>query len=372
MPGRSLRDFLYRLLPRPKVLRQHPPRHRPAERVIALVHKENPTYSYYIEARTKSLYLPFEVAGPGRRLRTIRCDNAFVIVCRYVSPRQLWWMLYNRRRLHGVAYFIDDDVPAMIVERGGDAAYKAFLFFFALAPLPVLNRLVTHVWVSTDALRERIETADLLGPCPGTEGLNRQTADAPSRRAQVTIAYHASGLHEAEHRFLMPVLVALMRRYSSIRFEVIACRRSAALWRDAGIEGDRLTVLPTMDWPAYRRHSETCSVDILLIPLLQGVMNSARADTKRIDAARMGAAAVFSRGTIYEQSAAPGEVFIENDPAAWTEAIARLIEDEAARRTVAAAVASAAAAMAGASRTFPGLEHAASMPVPATALLAAE
>lgn len=365
MPSRGFRNLLYGFLPRPKALREAATRHQRIERVIALVHKENPTYSYYIEERMKSLNLPFEVIGPSPRLRSLRRDNAFVIICRYVSLRQLFWMLFNRGRLNGVAYFVDDDVPAMIVERGGDAAYKAYLFFFAVAPLPILNRILTHVWVSTGALRDRIASADLLGPCPGSESLSRRPDGDVSRRSHVTIAYHASGLHEAEHRFLVPVLVALMRRYPSIRFEVIACRRSASLWRDAEIDGDRLTVLPTMDWPAYRRHSETCGVDILLIPLLHGVMNSARADTKRIDAARMGAAAVFSRGTIYEQSAAPGEVFIDNDPAVWAATIARLIEDEAARRAVAAAVASAAAAMAGASRAFPGLEHVASKPVPA-------
>jgi hypothetical protein len=46
-----------------------------------------------------------------------------------------------------------------------------------------------------------------------------------------------------------------------------------------------------------------------------------------MDVARMGAAGVYSRLSVFEEDAEPGEVFVPNDADAWTEVIIRLIDD---------------------------------------------
>ncbi len=46
-------------------------------------------------------------------------EGLFVIICRYIKEPQLRWLEDRRDRLAGVAYFADDDIPAVVT---GDEA----------------------------------------------------------------------------------------------------------------------------------------------------------------------------------------------------------------------------------------------------------
>ena len=74
-----------------------------------------------------------------------------------------------------------------------------------------------------------------------------------------------------------------------------------------------------------------------IVPLLGGQANAVRADTKRIDACRLGAAPVFSAGPVYERLRQPGEMHLVNAVDAWVAAIETLVADPARRRMAAAA-----------------------------------
>ena len=132
---------------------------------------------------------------------------------------------------------------------------------------------------------------------------------------------------------------------------VTKSQRYALEWRK--LPG--VTVSPFRPWPEFRAYTAANPADIALVPLLPERINVARAATKQIDVARMGAAGVFSRSSVFEDDAEPGEIFLPNDQDAWVDGIVRLIDDPALRALAAAATRLAVERLAAAAVSFPGL-----------------
>jgi hypothetical protein len=267
----------------------------------------------------------------------VDADGLLVIICRYIGLRQVKWIARNRSRLAGVAYFIDDDIAALVSDGQSNLDYRLYLAYFACLPMKRLSRLLTHLWASTEALartlnRPQGKKATVLGPAPVIEDhfpLDRQHTDPMLR-----IAYHATNTHRREHAFLVPVIEEVMRRRPNVRFEVLARGRSEGLWKSAAISKERITVLPPTNWREYQRYSRKEGADIALMPLMEGVANASRADTKLIDCCRMGAASLMSDVAPYRRNRNSGAFMVENSPEKWIEGLLVLI-DQADRRDAA-------------------------------------
>lgn len=135
------------------------------------------------------------------------------------------------------------------------------------------------------------------------------------------------------HEWLAPILQRAIDRGAEINASVIASRFCAPVWR-----GDpRIEVRRPRAWPEYRVETARQKLDILLAPLLPTPANLARSNTKRIDAARSGAALLVSEAGIYQPSgeeAALGMV-VPLHPAAWEGAIVALANDPERRMRLA-------------------------------------
>lgn len=305
------------------------------DRILILHKGHNASLDYYLKARIAALGIPHEARCIDRdRLDDVDTDGLLVIICRYVRPSHVRWIGRHRRRLAGVAYFVDDDIPALLCERKAELGYRFYLAYFACLPMLMLNGTLTHLWVSTEGLARAMNEngggrAVVLDPAPVIAD-HLPPTPAPAR-ATVKIVYHATRVHQREHGFLAPVMEEVMRRRPQARFEVLARGPSQRIWQRADIARERLGLLAPMGWETYYRYSRDNGADIALMPLLEGAANDSRAHTKLIDCTRLGAAAVMSDVASYRRLSTAGIPRIRNRPDEWVEALLDMI-DHADRR----------------------------------------
>ena len=324
----NLAGWLYRRVPKPRVVASTGLPSRP-RRVLVFTKGENASFDYYLAARLKAFGLPYETCCIDTgRFADIDPEGLLVIICRYLRRPHASWIARNRRSLAGVAYFVDDDIPALAADKQSGLGYRFYLAYFAGLPMIRLNRgLLTHLWVSTAALARTMAPgeAEILAPAPIIE--DHLPRDRPGTQSPLKIVYHATGSHHREHAFLIPVMKEVLRQRPAARFEVLAKGSAARLWRDAAIPDGRMRILPPMGWPRYYRHSREEGADIALMPLMEGLANDSRADTKLIDCCRMGAAAVLSDTIPYRHHRNSGCVMVGNSHGQWIETLLALIDN---------------------------------------------
>ena len=329
----SWRQLLYSLLPKPRVMAAEMGNRvvGDAKAVLVLSQHPNPSFSYYLEERLKALKgMPVYIRSlNGVGLEDIDPDRLFVVVCRYIRSRQLSWLERNAESLSGVGLFVDDDIAAVIAGPEASLQYKLRLFMLGIMPLRRLNPLLQVIWASTEPLVTAISAQSanvvLMPPIPPVERGELKES------SQLTMGYHATGVHGREHRFLVAIVETAMRRYERLHFEVFASGRNAAIWRAADIDPSRLRILPELPWVDYLSYSGKAQVDIALVPLLPGRANACRADTKRIDVCRLGAAAIFSDTDVFNRNRQPGELHVKNTREDWLKAIDELVTSSSRR-----------------------------------------
>jgi len=359
--GHTVRESFYAALPKP-VARRARDFDASAEirRLLVLSKPGNPSFSYYIEDRLRDLAVPAEIRSFDARLDDLDPHGTFVILCRYIKPRQLLWLRRHRRHLSGIGLFIDDDIAAMVAANDGPLDYRAYLFGMGVLPLPLLNGLLTHLWTSTETLAKALAqdglTASVLAPRPGREQY-RPAVPQDAATSAVHMVFHATGAHFSEHRFLIPIVTDMLARHRQLSFEVIAEGPPTRWWNDVPAEPERLHVAPPLRWPDYFQRTASKPADIALVPLLPGKTNDRRSDTKRIDVSRMQAAAIYADCEIYRRCAMPGEIFADHSPEAWRTEIDRLVADPLLRQQARKATMASMTTMREAAQPgFPGLD----------------
>ena len=145
-PMQSLRDTIYGSIPRPQPSAAPidgicPP----AKRLLILSRYPNPSVSYYLDERVRALTdIPVILKGLDDSLDDVDCQGLFVVICRYIKGPQLRWLEHRQKSLAGIAYFVDDDIPAVIAGNEANWLYKFRLLNFAIRPLPLSLRQPLH------------------------------------------------------------------------------------------------------------------------------------------------------------------------------------------------------------------------------------
>lgn len=358
--GHTAREKLYRALPKPVARRAGDfAGSTGIRRLLVLTKPGNPSFSYYIEDRLRELAVPAEVRALDATLDDLDPHGTFVILCRYVKPRQLLWLRRHRRALSGIGLFVDDDIAAMVAANDGPLDYRAYLFGMGVLPLPLLNGLLTHLWTSTEPLAKALAQGgpipSILAPRPRREHY-RATGIRPAAGDAVRMVFHATGAHFSEHHFLIPIVADMLARHAHLSFEVIAEGAPIRWWSELAADPERLRIRVPLCWPDYFRETASKPADIALVPLLPGKTNDRRSDTKRIDVSRLQAAAIYANCDIYRRCAMPGEIFADHRPEAWRMEIDRLATDSFLRQRAREATIASMAIMREASQPgFPGL-----------------
>jgi hypothetical protein len=317
---------------------------RPVKRIVVFGRHPNPSSDYYFAARLAARGMPpcAFVDVRNEDLSRLDSDGTFAIVCRYASASVLNWIEAESGRLAGVGLFLDDDIAAVVTGRDATISYRFRLFVRALWPLRRLNRHLDIVWASTPRLADRLALARarVLLPAP-SETLWRKSCPLQRPDDSVLIAYHATGVHVEEHRFLQPIVREVVALRPNVKFEVFGSPTVESIWR--GIE--RVSLRRPISWTEYLREALSRHIDIMLVPLTPSAVNDCRSPTKRIDVARAGAAGIFSISSAYGLPGDDAEVILPYDKKVWRDAILALVDDPDKRRAAAAATGVRVAAM---------------------------
>ncbi|WP_295399087.1 glycosyltransferase family 1 protein [uncultured Thiocystis sp.] len=293
--------------------------------VYLVEERPNPSTDYFV--------LP-ALRAAGHRI--IRCDfhqtprpadliGASVVLVRYVSPRWARLIADTRSRLVQLIFFMDDDVLDSVAARGMPWRYRFKLARLATWRRQWLQNQGVDLWVSMPYLHDKYATWQprLILPMP---------LPAPETDAITRVFYHGSASHEAEIRWLYPVLEAALDAEPRLTFEIIGGRDVYRRYRRL----PRTTVVHPMSWPAYQSFTAMPGRHLGLAPLLDRPFNRARSCTKFFDITRAGAVGLYSPGSACTEMVRHGidGWVVPLAPKAWSDAILALARDGTLRQSL--------------------------------------
>ncbi len=250
-----------------------------------------------------------------------------VVVVRYL-PRP-WLAPVQRLRRAGaeVAFLMDDDLldPAALGEL--PRPYRRRLWQRVTRLHRRLPGLVDRLWVTSAALEEKYAPL-------GAERLSLHPhPDLLAERPRLQLAYLGTSAHGGEFAWLLPMLEELQRRHAHTHVELFGDHAIYRQFRSL----PRVRILHPMRWSSFLAETGSGRIDILLTPLLASPFNTGRAPVKVIDAARSGAAGLYSDRPPYQGFVRDGidGLLLDDEPASWLTAIGRLIADPEERRRLA-------------------------------------
>jgi hypothetical protein len=154
-----------------------------------------------------------------------------------------------------------------------------------------------------------------------------------AERPRLQLAYLGSSVHALEFAWLRELLLLLQSRHCHTHVDLFGDLSINRQFRDL----PRVRILHPMRWPSYLAETGQGRCDLLLTPLLESPLNAARAPVKFIDAARCGAAGLYSDRPPYRGFIRPGVdgLLLGDRQQEWLEAIEWLIGDGEARHRLA-------------------------------------
>lgn len=300
---------------------------KPVAATVVVTAGSIPSFEYYLRGRLDDLP-DAKIAYLHDDPRTIDAAGTFILFCRYVTGTWLDYVERNGDKLAGVGLFVDDDIGALVEDWRIPPLYRWRLLRRNVLHRARLNAQLDFVYVANSRLAERHRIADpiVLEPAPPSVGSLPHRCGSEA----VRIAVHSTAAHWREQGWLRGVMRNVLTREKNASVEAIATPPQAWLWRSLP---RTVTRLP-MTFDEYRAHAMQHGADILVAPLIPSPANSMRSLTKRIDAARLGAALIVSDADIYEvteEEHALGMCVPLHKPR-WAEALAALVRDRPRRQ----------------------------------------
>ena len=216
-------------------------------------------------------------------------EGSMVVIVRHAPRRWLRWLKDQRSKLIGVAYLMDDDIPAVVRAPELPWRYALKTAWRYARSRRLLGRICSHVWVSTPELARRYADASprLVEP--------RFVASPPSNPKPPVYFYHGSWAHRREIHWLVAVVRQVQRAVPEAWFEIMGTDRVRQLFR--GIP--RVRVVHPMPWADYRAYAGSVRYQVGLAPCFDTHFNRARSHSKIFDITRLGAAGIYSDVTPY-------------------------------------------------------------------------
>ena len=297
--------------------------------VLVLADGHIPTVDYYIKHRLQSAQhaeVCYADVSQAPNDDMVVC-GLFVVIVRYCSAVWLHFLKQYAEQLSGVAFVMDDDLPAAWRCQDIPLDYRVWTGWRYWKIQHSLSALCDRIWVSTPALLERygLQAQSLLPPVANLADIQPMTAVGQRW------GYHGTRVHHLELKWLLPVVAAVQRQMPDAVFEVFGDDRVRAMFAHI----PRVVVLPYLSWPDYLEYCRHSTLSLALAPLLPGRFNSARAMVKVYDMLRCGAAGVFSQQLPYLPLQASGiHSVLANNHDVWSENILRLLTDSGQRQLV--------------------------------------
>lgn len=308
---------------------------RPHEAVLVLQRGETATSAYYFRTRTqdeRAVYADLDYDPTGCALLFDESVGALlVVISRYIAPAWLDALEAAGHRVSRVAFFMDDDLPAMMADEDLPAAARGKVAAHYGRHVERLSGLCSEVWVSTPALAARHAEASPLILPPLPEAPPPQPAPACERR----VVYHGADVHPRERAFVLEVA----RRLATLAPGAIVEITGDAALRRAAAAAPNVEVVGQAPWLEYLDRQRGRAAAVSLAPLYPSPVNDARSPVKAFDAARLGAAGLFTDAPAYRDWVRDGVdgLLVPMDPAVWAETIAKLLAAPERRMALAGA-----------------------------------
>jgi hypothetical protein len=262
----------------------------------------------------------------GIPLETLQAADRVVVV-RYLPRRWLRPLRQAREAGATLLYLMDDDLldPDLLSEL--PLAYRRRVRDRITRQRGRVPALFDQIWVTSTVLEHRY--AHL-----GARRLSlRPHPNLLLEQPRLQLAYLGTSVHEREFAWLRELLGLVQERHAHTHVDVFGDLTINRQFRDL----PRLRIIHPMRWSTYLAETGPGRVDVLLTPLLEGSMNAARAPVKFVDAARCGAAGLYSDRAPYRGFIRHGVdgLLLGDQPRDWLAAIDQLIHDSATRRRLA-------------------------------------
>jgi hypothetical protein len=293
-----------------------------AGRVVYVIEEQpNPSTDCFV--------VPAIAAGGGRVVRsgfrdlpaTGELEGAVVVFVRYVPGGWAKLVQAARAQLGGLVFFMDDDVLDVRASTGTPWRYRLKLARLAAARFSWLRRQRAQFWVSTPHLLKKYARWDprLVRPSP-----------IAGAAEPVRVFYHATASHDAEKRWLRPVVEEVLRRDPRVFFEIVGGHAVERLYR--GLV--RVQVVHQMKWPAYQAFLDGQERHVGFAPQLNTPFNQARSYTKFFDITRCRAAGIYSSESACAEIVSHGVdgLIVDLKEDAWVKAVLGLTYDEPLRQ----------------------------------------
>ena len=287
------------------------------ENIVLLTDRNNPGNDIYFFSRwaPDTMKVLYTDAAPEVIPGNIKAGD-FVVINRLVPASYLKALQAVSHHLSGVAWFIDDDIPAAWQNKHLPNGYGRRMSWSYIKSRKLLARLCDRIWVSTAWLAHKY---DLPETCILTPGFKEISAPA----SLIRYFYHVTKSHLREMQFLRPVVEAIQNKYDYTRFEVVGDHDVYKLFRD--IPGTE--ILHPMKWEKFRQYTASARFDIGFAPVLDSLFNKARSHNKLLDISRCGAVGIYSEGHSNAELIAKNNAgfVVSNEPHCWVQAFEQLL-----------------------------------------------
>lgn len=297
-------------------------------RLFVLSPGDIPTVDFYVRSRVERSPDVSAIYRDSRYFdawETVLEEGTFVVIVRHIGAAWLRWLADQASRLSGVAYLMDDDIPAAWRCRDVPLDYGLWTSGRYLLAWWGLSRVCDRIWVSTEVLARRYAACQPRVVPP-------LSVDYSGRRASpegvCRWGYHGTRIHGRELRWLLPIVEAVQRRVPDAEFEVFGGQQVVRMFARI----PRVHVMAPLPWQSYLAHCRASALAVGLAPMLPGYFNEARSCTKVFDIVRCGAVGVFSERMPYSPSlASSGAALLPDDPHIWEAEIENLLLNDMER-----------------------------------------
>jgi hypothetical protein len=149
-----------------------------------------------------------------------------------------------------------------------------------------------------------------------------------------SLTFHGTAIHQADLAAITPALIAVHNARANVRIELVTSGQI-----DPGLKRlPRVVQRRAMSWRRYRLMVERSTRHIMLVPLMDTPFNRGKSHVKVLDAAGLGAAGIYAARSPYADVVVHGRsgLLVDDDIAAWRDAILALVDDWARARAIAA------------------------------------
>lgn len=292
------------------------------------------------------LLLPFDHLAQSEPIDVMLADAAGALSCRAdviathrhaLPDREAAAALADHARRSGAAllYDLDDD---LLEPPPGDHPDGAAIAQ-AAATVRRLAALADAVWVSTEALAERL-ARDGLAALVVENGLDERvwpvSAGPAAEGGPARLLYMGTNTHAGDLALVLPAFARLRARLGGgVTLDLAGVTAESAL--PGGVERLEIPPAARASYPAFAAWLGAQRRWIAgIAPLQDSPFNRCKSAIKVMDYAALGLPCVASAGPVYGTTS-PGGLRPENGADAWFDALHRIVTDRPGRETMAAA-----------------------------------